>query len=662
MKILEISSNDTHDQQPDVISQYEQSTKTRKRYQKCKFCSTLYSDPILLDRHENSHYKYSGKHTSFSGLRHREPPPPLLSVSSHDDTLLNYPSYSNRDGYSRTSPSKSPILHYPYSKSSNPTDESSLVRKPLRNLLTKMYETEKRNKVDENLQELNVEQCENVDVISNDLQQDTCPSPEYNKGLLKITKSTEDYKTINGEKHPIETSSFRCSICDEYFEGRDSLMQHIDTVHLHVGKYKCGECGERFVGKAAYDAHCLSHTRDSFVCNICRRTFKCKTTYENHLRLHSQQKQTVNHHYLQQQHREQSLSCHICDQVFLTKVELRHHLLMHASETPSFQCHVCGKAFERSDMLNRHVQDSHGDSWKNGESYQYSPLYTADERMNHHHPTSTDVHVSPPVIESSPSRSSCASHDSSEQQRYEPIKFRNNDQSLRSYHKEPGSYDVPITRNSPTITHPTRHSYPHHQHLYHQQHLQQQQFHNGGAMQPSPSSQQTIEKVSPSACNSGRIQMIDNRPHSYSPVSANPVKILPRPVTTAQHQAPVTFECLKCGERFTSPSLYDIHVQSHKEVFECTKCHKSFTSKSQFDIHVQSHENNKSHKCPYCHRSFSMKGNLRRHIRIHTNEAPYECPICFQRFRRSDGLKGHIKRHQILGESAPSDLLPSQAS
>lgn len=150
----------------------------------------------------------------------------------------------------------------------------------------------------------------------------------------------------------------------------------------------------------------------------------------------------------------------------------------------------------------------------------------------------------------------------------------------------------------------------------------------------------------------------------FAPYKGSLVNILPLPVPQTGRGGGGGMECAECGEKFTSESLYEIHMQSHvKEAsYTCRKCRRTFSGKSQYNSHMQTHENNKSHSCPYCHRSFSMKGNLRRHIRIHTNEAPYECPICFQRFRRSDGLKGHIKRHDAMGESAPVDMVPSQAS
>lgn len=606
----------------------EQLPKSRQRYHKCRFCSTLYSDPVLLDRHERTHFGLR-KEQLYGGT-----PPPLVPVSS-DSSNCHFIE-NNIHNKDRNQSPTSPAM-FDVERDENGIADQSIVRKPIRNLLTKMFESERRSGDDEMIRSPEQE-SKKVMFEKDEQTHDMCPSPEYHKGMSRNQSPCENSSNelpndeLSGSYKPCkqeesrESFVFKCSICEETFEKKHNLDQHL-IAHHKTEKFVCNVCSDIFIDKDVYKAHCLLHTTPKHICGFCKEVYDCPIAYENHLKSHSE--------------KDKQFSCHICGHSFSVMTELRSHLLIHAN-VPPFICHICGKGYATSHNLSQHVKSVHRNRKHNGFEGKVLDTHLHSSYQEERSQSDIHDHKSPREMEHSPSRSSSASHDSSDLQRYEPIK-------MSRYYKDTHAYPYDSIPNRHIQTSPRSHNplhYPHHTRnesdiMVHNHALRKMQ---------SKESYNTGHRVTS--------LMTDQR--SYSPIKPSPVKILPRP-NPSQRQAPC-FECLKCGERFTSPSLYDIHVQSHKEVFECEKCHKSFTSRSQYDSHVQTHDNNKSHKCPYCHRSFSMKGNLRRHIRIHTNEAPYECPICYQRFRRSDGLKGHIKRHETLGESAPTDLLPSQAS
>ena len=181
----------------------------------------------------------------------------------------------------------------------------------------------------------------------------------------------------------------------------------------------------------------------------------------------------------------------------------------------------------------------------------------------------------------------------------------------------------------------------------------------GRFFNPLPTSQTLVNQKSV-ILSQTQVKKLKDTKHNLE-MSESEKMLVKSPLITSNKKN--TMKCYECDEIFTSSSLFEIHMQSHeKQAFKCEKCSRVYTKRNLYEEHLRSHVSNKSHCCPFCQRTFSMKGNLRRHIRIHTNEAPYECPICFQRFRRSDGLKGHVRRHEAIGESGPTDLLPSQVS
>eukprot|EP00111_Clytia_hemisphaerica_P018010 TCONS_00053309-protein len=533
-------SNAHQEEQSPRKTQQTPAVKSRQRYHKCRYCSTLYSDPALLERHENSHF----------GRAIAPAPPPLVPVTDE------------KDAYSR---------HPHYGKNHRKEDES-MIRKPIRNLLSRM-----------------------------------CSNPESMNQELLLQKARRNIDII-------------CPLCKVKFNKVLHFQQHFRISHPNTVNFICKGCHIVFLSNEEFENHDCTHvvTRGGYS-TPCQRVDS--TEFQHNDRA------------IQPQHHQ--YRCNLCSRTFNNRYHLNEHLEDHNDGSPPV-CQICGKYFERMDSLNSHIIEHHAEMRRvndrafNGNRSPCASVTMGNEpRMCSKHGSQ---HTSPRNSEQSPSRSSSASYDSNEQQPYEPVRMI---PTSRHHNENKPSY--PYDQNKPI----TKQRFPE-EDYYHPRSLPKEQSH----IKPDPF-----------------MQLVPS-PAQQPPQNAIKVST-PRGGGTPFNQQngdPSVLICSKCGENFSSPSLYDIHMQSHKELFECEKCHKTFSVRSQYDFHMQSHENSKSHKCPYCHRSFSMKGNLRRHIRIHTNEAPYECPICFQRFRRSDGLKGHIKRHETLGESAPTDLLPSQAS
>ena len=457
-------------------------------------------------------------------------------------------------------------------------------------------------------------------------------------------------------KHQRQNIDIYCPLCKVKFGKVAHFQQHFRISHPNVVNFICKGCHIVFLSTEEFDRHecSLSVLQNFQVIPKVSVSGEDKSEH-HHQHHHGSPHQTTNSGNLENR-------CNLCGQYYTTRYHLNEHLDEHNDGSPPF-CQICGKYFDRMDLLNSHISEHLGEggielkygsgkadikpNCKRSPTCGQALTTHCNERPNYTNGESH--HTSPRNTEQSSSRSSSTSYDSNEHQPYEPVRIAPpGPTSSRQNFKENKNvtcYPYDQTNYSTSTTNQRRSSDG--DSIYYQQ--QQQQ----AKQRPR---QSNLLKVEP--------YMQIQSPVKPSAIKALPTNLLHSNNSNGDHRHEVNggevLICVKCGEKFTSPSLYDIHVQSHKELYECEKCHKTFNSRSQYDFHLQSHENNKSHKCPYCHRSFSMKGNLRRHIRIHTNEAPYECPICFQRFRRSDGLKGHIKRHETLGESAPTDLLPSQ--
>ena len=461
-------------------------------------------------------------------------------------------------------------------------------------------------------------------------------------------------------KHQRQNIDIYCPLCKVKFGKVAHFQQHFRISHPNVVNFICKGCHIVFLSTEEFDRHeCSLSVLQNFQV-IPKVSVSGEENTEKH---HHGSPHTTTSNAVHQQNLENR--CNLCGQYYTTRFHLNEHLEEHNDGSPPF-CQICGKYFDRMDLLNSHINEHLGEGGiklkHSGSKADVKPNCTgrkgsspcAQTLTTHcnerpHYTNGESHHTSPRNTEQSSSRSSSTSYDSNEHQPYEPVRIAPPGQTPRQNFKENKNvtcYPYDQTNYSTSATKQRRasdgDSAIYYNHQQQQQHQQRSRKNNLLKVEPYV---QIQSPVKPSAIKALPTNLLHNNSNGDHRHEVNGSGVL---------------NCAQCGEKFTSPSLYDIHVQSHKELYECEKCHKTFNSRSQYDFHLQSHENNKSHKCPYCHRSFSMKGNLRRHIRIHTNEAPYECPICFQRFRRSDGLKGHIKRHETLGESAPTDLLPSQ--
>ena len=539
--------------------------------------------------------------------------------------------------------------------------------------------------------------------------QKTSPREYFTPTRERHTQPISPNETLAAKPRGHKSVDIYCPLCKIKFSKVPHFQQHFQNSHPNVPNFICKGCHIVFLSTEEFDRHeCSLSVLQNFqfipkmingVVEEDENDRMPKSTIKNH------------HHHLKSPHHHHNNGgvgvgvgdgpasapsafenrCNLCGQHFNNRFHLNEHLEDHGDGSPPF-CQICGKFFDRMDLLNAHIIQHRGSSISESVKHSKSEVRTesfsrkhspigvnnsvavkdtyCNENSRSHHYTNGSHHTSPRNTEQSSSRSSSTSYDSNEHQPYEPVR-------MAIPHLPPPS-PTQYKENKKI----SNFSYPYDQTKYSPNAVtnQQRRSSDSDSALMYYHQQQKEQRLSSTTREQNNHHLLKVEPYHQirqtSPVKPNAIKAAPQTVVNGGNQNPAhrneqliaptpgsVLLCNKCGETFTSPSLYDIHLQSHNEIFECNKCNKTLTTRSQYDFHMQSHETgntSKSHKCPYCHRSFSMKGNLRRHIRIHTNEAPYECPICFQRFRRSDGLKGHIKRHETLGESAPNDLLPSQ--
>ncbi|XP_039763015.1 zinc finger protein 699-like isoform X3 [Pararge aegeria] len=119
-------------------------------------------------------------------------------------------------------------------------------------------------------------------------------------------------------------------------------------------------------------------------------------------------------------------------------------------------------------------------------------------------------------------------------------------------------------------------------------------------------------------------------------------------------QFPKPLLCELCGKSFKMACFLRDHVltahAASKPEYQCNKCNKKYSQRSNLIVHLKSHTGAQpSFGCPTCGKKFSNKANMKRHILTHKVLKPFKCHACDKTFvnaseRRYHVLHSHLKK------------------
>uniref|UniRef100_A0A8D8PR15 Zinc finger protein 845 n=1 Tax=Cacopsylla melanoneura TaxID=428564 RepID=A0A8D8PR15_9HEMI len=143
---------------------------------------------------------------------------------------------------------------------------------------------------------------------------------------------------------------FRCDDCGKSFSTKDTLNEHIKTVHLGQ-TYNCSDCPKTFLKKQGLIAHISNeHTGVLFECIECTKTFRFKSSYARHLKTE---------HGVRGQFRDTQTiyKCPHCTRRFFSLLALKGHIgnatLAHSGIL--MVCSVCLREFQNKGVFSRHL-------------------------------------------------------------------------------------------------------------------------------------------------------------------------------------------------------------------------------------------------------------------------------------------------------------------
>lgn len=110
------------------------------------------------------------------------------------------------------------------------------------------------------------------------------------KRHLPLQQEEEDEKNDHDDGNDVRM--FVCDICNKSYKTKSTLKTHQLT---HGAKtFLCSECGKDFATKSALFSHQKVHTREKpYTCGICSKSFAYTGSFDTHMLLHTGVKKYV---------------------------------------------------------------------------------------------------------------------------------------------------------------------------------------------------------------------------------------------------------------------------------------------------------------------------------------------------------------------------------
>ncbi|PKU45547.1 zinc finger and btb domain-containing protein 41 [Limosa lapponica baueri] len=179
--------------------------------------------------------------------------------------------------------------------------------------------------------------------------------PKCDKKFDRIGKYESHTRVHTGEK------PFECDICHQRYSTKSNLTvhrkKHSSDTDFHKKEHKCPYCNKLHASKKTLAKHVkrfhpenvqeflsIKKTKsEGWKCDICKKSFTRRPHLEEHMILHSQDK---------------PFKCTYCEEHFKSRfARLKHQEKFHLGPFP---CDICGRQFNDTGNLKRHIECTHG--------------------------------------------------------------------------------------------------------------------------------------------------------------------------------------------------------------------------------------------------------------------------------------------------------------
>ena len=142
------------------------------------------------------------------------------------------------------------------------------------------------------------------------------------------------------------------------------IAGHDDLNQLSL--YFCVSCGETFLSNEELELHTKNHEESRYPCASCDECFGTTTDLADHV--YSEHENNLDMTIPEDVEYETSNVCPLCEQSFVTYLDLQNHIEGHETVT-TWTCSVCDEIFKTSEEVEEHQRNLHDDTFENSFSF-----------------------------------------------------------------------------------------------------------------------------------------------------------------------------------------------------------------------------------------------------------------------------------------------------
>ncbi|XP_053739021.1 zinc finger and BTB domain-containing protein 41 [Synchiropus splendidus] len=381
--------------------------------------------------------------------------------------------------------------------------------------------------------------------------------PKCDKTFDRAGKYKSHTRVHTGEK------PFQCDICLQCYSTKSNMMvhkkKHSSDAPLRKKEHKCPFCFKLHASKKTLAKHVRRFHPDNiqeflarqkkrksegWKCAVCFKTFTRRPHLEEHMILHTQ---------------DRPFKCSFCDEVFKSRfTRLKHQEKYHLGPFP---CGICGRQFNDTGNLKRHIECTHGGKRKwtcgiCGKSVRERT--TLKEHMRIH--SGEKPHLCSICGQSFRHGSSYRLH-------------------LRVHHDDKRYECDQCGKTFIRHDHLTKH----------------QKIHSGEKAHQCEECGKCFRRHDHLSVHYRNVHLGEKVWQKYK---------------TAVHQ------CDVCKKEFKGKSSLEMHFRTHsgEKPFKCPECHLTFRIKKTLTKHMVIHSDARPFSCPHCSATFKRKDKLKSHV------------------------------------------------
>uniref|UniRef100_A0A4W3KHR0 Zinc finger and BTB domain-containing protein 41 n=1 Tax=Callorhinchus milii TaxID=7868 RepID=A0A4W3KHR0_CALMI len=183
--------------------------------------------------------------------------------------------------------------------------------------------------------------------------------------------------------------TLQCPKCDKSF---DRIGKYECHTRVHTGEkpFECDICNQRYSTKSNLTAHRKKHSMQTAIqrkeqkCPFCNKLHASKKTLAKHVRRFHPD--SIQEFFASRKKRSEAWRCDVCNKSFTRRPHLEEHMILHSQDKPfkctyceehfksrfarlkhqekfhlgPFPCDICGRQFNDTGNLKRHIECTHG--------------------------------------------------------------------------------------------------------------------------------------------------------------------------------------------------------------------------------------------------------------------------------------------------------------